>query len=163
MNSFFEGRVRACIVPMATSLSLLGACNEVTGVDLSWSLERFDGRRVETCLEARVEKIRLTWGEGDNDHEDWFCEDRNAVTRRDVPPGPALLSVEPMCFDGNAADKTTYEAPAPLAREIVSGQVVTLNTILIMVQAECDGSRPCTCEGITRTPLRAPTEAHIAP
>jgi hypothetical protein len=163
MNSFFEGRVRACIVPMAISLSLLGACNEVTGVDLSWSLERFDGRRVENCLEARVGRIVLYWQVGDAaGSEAWACEDRNAVTRKDVPAGDAILWVEPECIGGKVvADKAAYEAPAPLAREIQRGQVVTLNTILIMVQAECGAGVPCLCEGATAS--LAPTEAHIAP
>jgi hypothetical protein len=163
MNSPFEARVRACIVPMAISLSLLGACNEVTGVDLSWSLERFDGRRVENCAEARVGKIRLFWGDTLDTSEAWPCEDRNAVTRKDVPPGDALLRVVPECIGvGVAADENAFEAPAPIAREIVRGQVVTLNTILIMVQAECiNGGPPCLCMGATASLV--PTEAHTAP
>jgi hypothetical protein len=146
MNTSTERRVRAAI-RMALALSLFAGCKDVTGVDLSWSLEELDGRRVDNCLLARVDRIRLYWEvEGVQDHEDWPCDDSNAVTRQDVPPGDAFLWVEPICIGGVAAHPASYEAPAKVARHISRGEVITLNTVLIMVDTDCDSctsDTPC--------------------
>jgi len=152
MNSFVGAPVRAGIARMAAMLPLLaGGCSaltdDVTGVDLSWSLEALDGRRVDTCVSVRVSNIRLHWQvDGSESSEAWPCEDKTAVTSMPVMPGDAVLWVEPECLpDNTVADPASFEAPAPLARRIVRGEVVTLNTVLIMVETNCEG-RPCICK-----------------
>lgn len=175
MNTSDRSRVRARIARMAATVTILVAlgghgCAEIDGgaVDLSWTLERLDGRRVEQCIDARVDKIRLGWG-GEGEYHEWNCEDRTAVTRFDIPSGERLFWVTPICVGGQPADAATYEAPAPIARTIEAGEVVTLNTVLIMVNTDCSGcacicasSHP-TCSTSTATPVTERQDSTVMP
>lgn len=74
----------------------------------------------------------------------WPCEDNRAVTGFDVPPGEAQLWVVPECAGGPAAAET-YEAPAPLVRTLTTGEVVSLNAVLVQVQISDCALQPCIC------------------
>jgi hypothetical protein len=89
--------------------------------------------------------MRLTWDVGGQiGFDSWQCEDNRAVTGFSVPPGEALLFVTPECATGPASEDT-YEAPAPLVRDVAVGDVVSLNAVVVQVQIGGCESQPCIC------------------
>ena len=97
------------------------------------------------CQTSRVEQMRLMWDVGGVTGSDaWQCEDNRAVTGFDLPAGEASLWVVPECAGGPAAT-ATYEAPAPVVRTLIVGEVVSLNAVVVQVQVADCGSQPCIC------------------
>ena len=133
------------------TLGTLGACTTVDGgaVDLSWRLRTADGAEISDdhhgCEDARIAAMRLHWDvEGVTGSASWPCEDVRAITGFEVPPGRALLWLEPACVSGEA-DPASYEAPAPLERTITVGDVITLNAVVVSVQLSPCDEQPCVC------------------
>lgn len=133
-------------------LPLLTSCTDVTGgaVELSWLLRPSDGNEnacsEQSCCEtSRVAQMRLLWDVGGTTGSaEWACADNRAVTGFVLPPGEAALWVEPQCAGGPAA-AATYEAPAPVVRTLVDGEVVSLNAVVVQVQIASCESQACIC------------------
>ena len=130
------------------------ACTSVDGgaVDLSWRLRTLEGHEISDghhgCQDTGIERMRLHWQidepGGEMGSAAWACEDVRAITGFEVPAGNALLRIEPECADA-PADPASYEAPAPIAREITTGDVITLNAVVVSVQLSLCDQQPCVC------------------
>lgn len=146
-------------------LTLIGAwgsaCIEIDGgaAELSWSLRSQEGASIETCAEVRVQQVRLCWepaadgavlgggGECNSGHRDFPCGESSGITAFNLDPGPTAFWVEPVCIDGESADAGTYQVPPPIVRNVEEGQIVSLNSLLLVVNP-ADGECPpagCTC------------------
>jgi hypothetical protein len=140
------------------------ACVDIDGgaVDLSWSLFAFGGDRV-SCDEAEVAAVELCWRAvpaggtleascADADHLGFACDDNHGTTRFDLPAGRTAFWLEPVCRDGEPAATGTYQVPAPIVREVVDGEVVTLSSLAIIVSdnsenpPNCGPTGVCTCQ-----------------
>lgn len=121
--------------------------------ELSWSLRTFEGESL-TCKQAQVEEIRLCWNALDsndsgcrpNQSRRFTCKEATGVTRFEIEPGRTKLFAEPVCADGLPAAVGTFQAPAEIVRTVEEGQIVTLDSLLILVtdQDLCAGVA-CTC------------------
>ena len=133
------------------------ACIEIDGgaVELSWSLRSFDGERVDSCTDARVDQVRVCWQSVEGDTSTGICEgsqsfpcgEENGVSGFEIVPGRAAFWVEPICFDASPADIGSYQVPPPIVRTVEDGKIVTLNSLLIVVTpfgAGCPDAG-CTC------------------
>jgi hypothetical protein len=143
-------------VVFATVVCLVvhASCTDVSGgaVELSWLLRPSNGdenacENDQSCCQAsRVERMRLVWEvDGTTGFDSWPCADNRAVTGFDVPPGQAQLSVVPECAGGVLAQPALYEAPAPVVRTLITGEVVSLNAVLVQVQISDCMAQPCIC------------------
>lgn len=121
---------------MAALMSLAtAACTEISGgaVEVSWSLQVPLGAGV-SCASAQIERMRLWWDDGVAPaFASWPCTDGHGVTRFQVPAGEVQLYMAPECAAGTPAIYGTYIAPAPISREILDGQVVRLDAIVVHV------------------------------
>lgn len=148
-------RTRARVgVATLTCLALHASCADVSGgaVELSWLLRPSDGDESictdqSCCRTAGVSQIRLSWDvEGSVGSDAWPCDDNRAVTKFVVPPGEAALWVVPECADG-PAEPERYEAPAPVVRTVVVGEVVSLNAVVVQVLVGGCAPTNCICQG----------------
>ena len=136
---------------------LSSGCIEIEGgaAELSWSLRTFEGGRVG-CADAQVDHVRLCWepitdgsvgGETCRSGRSFMCADASGVTGFDLAPGPTAFWIEPICADGQPADAGTYQVPPPIVRSVEEGQIVSLNSLLMVVSlpaGECP-AQGCTC------------------
>ncbi len=151
------------------ALGCLGSCVEVKGgaVELSWALRSFAGEPIGTstadaCRRSNIDQIRLSYEKNDGSSslfQDFPCNKETGVTPFEIDPGETALFIRPFCLpttsspNGTFAQGGTFEAPSPIVRNIVDGQVVTLNTLLLIVtdnqlinhEQFCPASG-CTCE-----------------
>jgi hypothetical protein len=134
-------------------LSLHASCADVSGgaVELSWLLRPADGNESvcsdqSCCLSSGVSQMRLNWSVDGNPGSDaWRCDDNRAVTKFEIPPGEATLWVAPECSCGiPCTDK--YEAPPPVVRTLVVGEVVSLNAVVVQVQVPSICVCPIVCD-----------------
>lgn len=143
-------------------LTLAGAgCIEIEGgaVELSWSLRDFDGDAVEACDDARIDEVEICWQPSDGEapsvdlgcrpgqRQSFPCSEENGVSGFTITPGPTAFWAHPICDTGEAAEEDTYQAPAPIVRTVEEGQIVTLNSLLIVVSpiaSDCPEAG-CTC------------------
>jgi len=147
-------------------LTLIGAsgsaCIEIDGgaAELSWSLRSQEGASIETCADVRVQLVRLCWepladgvvlgGGGEcrsSQSRDFPCGESSGITAFNLDPGSTAFWVEPVCIDGESADAGTYQVPPPIVRNVEEGQIVSLNSLLLVVNP-ADGECPpagCTC------------------
>jgi hypothetical protein len=144
-------------------LVALGAsgCIEIEGgaVELSWSLRDFDGDAVDACSDARVEQVEVCWQPTGGDtpsidiacrpgqRESFPCSEENGVSGFTIEPGPTAFWAHPICETGEPATEDTFQAPAPIVRTVEDGQIVTLNSLLIVVSPIDEGcpEAGCTC------------------
>jgi hypothetical protein len=144
------------IIVTALYLAVHAACATVDGgaVEMSWRLKPASGADTSQpfidCTSSLpgtgpVTGIRLDWQVGaDHAFAVFDCGAGHGVTRFEVPPGDALLSVSPVCAAG-PADTSTYTAPAPEQRAVTVGNTVSLGAVeLILEVASCD-IQPCIC------------------
>lgn len=79
----------------------------------------------------------------------FICSEDTGVTRFDLPPGPVNLWLEPECDAGYTA-AGRFRTPAPIVREVTTGEVITLDTQLIEVDQSsdsgCPGAANCLCQ-----------------
>jgi hypothetical protein len=157
-----RGANRAIVIAAALGGALLSSsCVQVDGgaVELSWTLRDFDGEPTN-CAEARIDEVRICWqsvADGGtsgtrscrrDSSRTFACVDSRGVTGFEIPPGRAVVWIEPVCADGQPPETDTYEVPAPIARTVETGQVVTLGALLIVADDStepCPRSR-CTCQ-----------------
>ncbi len=130
-------------------------CTEATGgsVVMSWALRSTVDREITDCAGGRIRALELSWtGEVGLDTQEFPCDARHGSTAFEIPPGSVTLSVRPACeFESGprclttptpcecvarTADPATFEAPAPLVREVVAGQTVTLDAVVVLVDAD---------------------------
>ena len=152
-DAVVERRCQRTGVVLAALLScVLHGCTNVTGgaVELSWDLETVTGSPVHDCLHDsasgtdRITTMRLWWQVNlTRDSHEFDCRDNHGVTGFDVPPGQALLWVEPQCAPGTPVCPQDYIAPAPLERTITLGDVVELHAVEIEVNAGLVCSTTC--------------------
>jgi len=142
MNSAAGALVGAVLATLGA-----GACTDVAGgaVDLSWNLRTTDGEDT-SCDATRVRRMKLWWEIDEQlGSATWRCDDVRAITAFQIPPGEALLWLEPQCANGPAAPQT-YVAPPPVQRTIELGEAITLNAIIVQVQlSRCD-EQACVCD-----------------
>lgn len=143
----------------------LTACVQVDGgaVELSWSLRDFEGAKND-CAQSGITEIRVCWlplADGGTSgppecaiqrtdgglrqlFRSFDCVEKRGVTRFEVPPGPNAFFVQPICSGG---DEPTgpYQVPSPIVRTVESGQVVTLDQVLIIAANERCSGPECTC------------------
>lgn len=142
------------VIAVATWLGFMGTgCVQIDGgaVELSWSIRNFDGESSSCDLRttdgsndfADIDQIRICWepvepgGEiGVCDpmlSETFDCRVGHGVSGFEIAPGDTALWIEPVC-EGTMVTPTVgkYEVPAPIVRDVTSGEVVTLNALLIV-------------------------------
>ena len=127
------------LIAAALCVGAVASCTDVSGgaIDLSWTVRTTVGATV-TCETAQIQEIRLWWqGTAPGSvasSQAWPCPDVHGVTGFSVAPGTTLLWVEPDCTPGMVAAAPTFETPAPVEREVVTDEVVSLNDVVIQVQ-----------------------------
>jgi len=133
-------------------------CADVHGgaVELSWKLRAATGstRTILDCefgLEptgsSRISAIALSWEIGDvQDSRSWPCENDHGATGFDLPEGQALLTVTPLCDNGEVAASNTYTAPAPEQRQVIVGNTVSLGGVEILLEVSSCNFQTCICQ-----------------
>jgi hypothetical protein len=129
---------RTAVAPLALAcLPVHAGCEQVDGgaVEVSWSLYDQNGSTTN-CGEFGVEEMVIEWevvGDG-SFHFSFECGNYHGVTDFQVPAGEAALWLHPRCH-GVDATQGTFSAPPPIVRTITAGEVVTLDTQLIQLDA----------------------------
>jgi hypothetical protein len=138
-------------------LAVHAACTTVDGgaVELSWRLRPNSGAGTSQpfieCTSnlpqtGTVTGIRLDWQVGSGSAFEVFdCDAGHGVTRFEVPPGEALLTVSPVCASG-PADTSTYTAPAPEQRAVTVGDTVSLGAVELILTVSSCGQQACICQ-----------------
>ena len=124
--------------------STTGSCVEIDGgaVELSWELRQFDGTNTETCSFVQIESVRLCWVPVTDApvqaqclptrSETFGCPRFRGSTSFEIAAGPTALFIEVLCQGGDPAPPTDYIVPPPIVRQVEDGQIVTLNSLLIV-------------------------------
>jgi hypothetical protein len=145
------------IVVTALYLAVHAACTTVDGgaVELSWRLRPNSGAGTSQPLiecdsnlpgTGPVTGIRLDWQVGSGSAFEVFdCDAGHGITRFEVPPGNALLTVSPVCASG-PADTSTYTAPAPEQRAVTVGNTVSLGAVELILTVSSCGQQACICQ-----------------
>lgn len=126
-------------------------------MELSWAVFDFggDGR---SCEFSGISDVTLCWQAADGLSSEFSCEpesshDFDCITEQgstpfEVPPGPTSLWIEITCAQtGAPAPLDTYQVPAPIVRTVSDGDIISLNSLLIVATergSQC-GDRTCTC------------------
>ncbi|RMH39009.1 MAG: hypothetical protein D6689_17995 [Deltaproteobacteria bacterium] len=132
-------------------------------VELSWSLRTLDGDAADCDLVGAdgrdlpdIDAVRVCWepvgdagelsGVCDPVRSDRFrCDSLHGVTGFVVEPGPTAIWIEPVCEGtGRPPPADRYAVPAPIVRTVASGEVATLNALLIAVRPDACESRQLT-------------------
>ena len=69
------------------------------------------------------------------------------MTGFDLDTGSTAFWIEPICTEGDPAAAGTYQVPPPIVRNVEEGQIVSLNSLLLVVSppgGECPADG-CTC------------------
>lgn len=143
------------VIVVATWLGVMGTgCVQIDGgaVELSWSIRNFDGESANCDLKtsdgstdfADIADIRICWEPVPEDGElsgacdpvlstRFDCPSAHGVTGFEIAPGDTALWLEPVCeVTGVTPTVGKYEVPAPIVRDVTSGEVITLNALLIV-------------------------------
>jgi hypothetical protein len=148
--------LRAVVVMLCLSVH---GCTDVTGgaVELSWKLRAATGsqstfldcaiRLAPTNQLVNVARIQLDWDvEGETGVRSWPCDDDHGVTKFELPEGPALLRVSPICRDGMVASTSTYSAPAPEQRMVIKGNTISLFGVELLLEVSSCDVQACICQ-----------------
>jgi hypothetical protein len=130
-------------------------CTQADGgaVELSWALRSTQDREITDCAAGRIREIELWWQTpAVLDVQGFPCEDSHGTTSFELPAGPVTLWVQPACEPSaepaceadattcrclvNPADSATFEAPPPLVRRVVTGETVTLDAVVMVIDAD---------------------------
>lgn len=143
-------RVIALIAITCTS------CVQIDGgaVELSWAVFNFTGDG-QSCIDAGISDVNLCWQAADGLSSEFVCVDgaqhsfecatEQGSTAFEVPPGPTSLWIEITCAaNQQRAIEGTYQVPAPIVRTVRDGEIVSLNSLLIVATARCQ-EPTCTC------------------
>lgn len=153
---------RIALVGLTLAGSVSPGCIEINGgaAELSWALRSVDGASVETCGEVRIADVRLCWqaveegsasavgGEcASGQRRDFPCGESSGITGFDLPSGETAFWIEPVCQDGGPAGAGTYQVPPPIVRNVEEGEIVSLSSLLLVVNPPGDGcpAAGCTC------------------
>lgn len=150
----------------------LGGCVDINGgaVELSWSFQTFQGGSInDECEDTQVESVRLCWRprDGTNDcttpgfFADFSCNEFRGITAFTIGAGEQLLEIAPICTGATEPpDRQQYDVPAPILRDVVWGEVVTLDSLLIVIDEidEESTDQSCACCDPVAMPA-APTAA----
>lgn len=133
-------------------------------VELSWKLRPNSSSLQDKFVECdagddidkrgNVEYMRLLWHVVDDNGEtladdgaEWRCSDNHGVTGFSLPEGTASLTVIPECASMSPAATDTYIAPAPLQRQVMQGNTISLGAVELVIDvSECDAEQPCICK-----------------
>lgn len=131
-------------------------CVQIDGgaVELSWAVFDFAGEG-QSCIQAGISDVNLCWQAADGLSTGFVCEDASShdfdcateqgSTAFEVPPGRTSLWIEITCRGTEQrAIEGTYQVPAPIVRTVVDGEIVSLNSLLIISTRRC-GEPTCTC------------------
>lgn len=153
-------RGAATLWRLSVPLLYLGVhgCTDAAGgaVELSWALRSTQDREITDCAGGRIAEIQLWWQRGDiTDHKGFPCDNSHGTTAFELPTGSVTLTVQPACvFEtgprclatptpceclAKSADSATFEAPPPLVRQVVVGETVTLDAVVMVI----DNDRIC--------------------
>lgn len=129
---------------------MLGCVNIDGGaVELSWTVHDTSGRTVE-CKDIGLAEVELTCltvpelgeavqlepcrtGSGtERGRNAWTCGRLGGSTAFDIAPGNRQFRISAVCRSGSPAAETRY--PDPILRDVVEGEVVQLNALLIEVR-----------------------------
>ncbi|MCX5746829.1 MAG: hypothetical protein NT062_30520 [Proteobacteria bacterium] len=135
----------------------LAGCTSGNGgaVEVSWRLRPSSSSLPDKFLDCAanslpdtgtVTRIRLDWTvDGTPGSESWRCGDNHGVTGFELQPGVALLSIVPECGDRDAL-ASTYIAPAPLVRDVIAGETISLGALQLELQVNDCTVQPCICQ-----------------
>lgn len=151
--------VNATRVAFATGMWLgVHGCESVNGgaVELSWKLRpssSSEDDKFVNCNSGKVgagavTAIRLTWTvDGATSFDQWRCDDEHGVTKFDLPPGTASLTVTPRCGPDFERDPepASYIAPALEQRQVIVGDIVSLGAVELVVVVSYCGQQACIC------------------
>jgi hypothetical protein len=143
------GRPRSpCWILVFTALGS-PACVNVEGgaAELSWALFNRAGKKVPCSGDdesGNVSDVRLCWtpvapGEPLDPtcraptQETFACPEGHGVTGFDLAAGRTAFWVVPVCASGAVPDAAMFQTPAPIVREVVEGEVVTLSALAIVI------------------------------
>jgi len=138
-------------------LSGLCACVEINGgaAEFSWSIrspagtasacdlretdsgaDRPDILSVQLCWEAVPDagSPSLVCNRGRRAVFD--CTLSRGATDFVIAGGRTAFWVEPLCFDGEPLEAGAVDVPAPIVRDVIRGQVATLDALLIVADAQ---------------------------
>lgn len=132
------------------------SCVQIDGgaVELSWAVFDFGGDG-QSCVAAGISEVNLCWQASDGlssgfvcesgSSHSFECETEQGSTAFEVPPGPTSLWIEVTCgATAQRAIEGTYQVPAPIVRTVRDGEIVSLNSLLI-VATERGGEPSSTC------------------
>jgi hypothetical protein len=126
-------------------------------VELNWKLRALAGSD-ETFLDCtialeptkqvvEVARIQLELQVGtQRGLRSWPCDDDHGVTKFELEEGQALLHVSPICANGLVAEPSTFASPAPEQREVIVGNIVSLNAIELLLEVSSCDLQPCICQ-----------------
>jgi hypothetical protein len=142
---------------LALVLACGSSCVEIDGgaVELSWALRDFAGES-RNCESTGLGTVTLCWQPSDGGTSEFVCAPETSrrfvcdvergSTAFEVPPGPTALWIEVSCGqETTSADPGTYEVPSPVVRTVGEGEVVTLNSLLIVATPLQGCGDRCTC------------------
>jgi hypothetical protein len=141
------------------SLLLAGfvACVDVDGgaAEFSWTLRTFEGDTIRSCEAAGLAAVDLCWRSaaitGDFEtcvfQRRFECKEGRGATRFEIEPGATSMRVFPVCADGTTPLAGTYQVPAPILRTSREGQILTLNSFLIVVPDRTNPRSACPTAG----------------
>ena len=152
-------------VAMTIVAALIPACVPIHGgaVEISWLVVSSPGGGVITncgCADPAIAKVRLVLvGVGGaidgatpcagNAQCDFSCQNQTGATQFDIPPtGPGEsyeVSVVAVGTDGNPIPQTEIMTPAPILRQVTSGQPTEVEafTLVAPCAPSCSGSDVC--------------------
>ncbi len=135
-------RVQVLILLTAFAITALPGCQPLEGgaVEVSWQF-RTPAGSVLDCRDLGIREVRLEATPKEPLPAGTALREYRFDCRRDVgqtefsfPPGRYTLTVEPLCGTGATATAAPgASVPAPIERELVAGQLVQLNALLILV------------------------------
>ncbi len=138
------------LLPLITGLQ----CVAIDGgaSELTWSLRTFGGESAK-CEETEIAKVRLCWNAVDSGasgcrpgtFREFACIEETGATLFEIEPGATAFFVEPICADGLPAQVGTYQTPAEIVRTVREGEVVSLESLLIVVTDPDSCGSACTC------------------
>ncbi|MEZ4401068.1 MAG: hypothetical protein R3B06_13675 [Kofleriaceae bacterium] len=112
---------------------------------MSWALRSTQDQDISDCAGGRIDQIVLLSDTGNAQTTHAFpCADNHGVTAFDLPTGAVALSISPTCASGALPVPGTFEAPPPIVRNVAIGQAVTLDALLLVVEADCQ-NHVCIC------------------
>jgi len=141
----------------------MSGCVDIGGgaVELSWSLRDFGGDSVSSCSDVNFDAMRICWksltdGETvdgapcmESERAEFDCSEANGISGFTIEPGRTGFWLEPVCDSGSPPQPDSYQVPSVIVRTVQDGQVVTLDSLLVVVapgDTECPPAG-CTCVG----------------